>query len=668
MDSDDSDSDERKKDDIEGNQAIDSFLATFASSYTAIPTTSNSSNPPEETLDDILKQMHQDEKNEKRKETQHHFGGDDDDDGEDSREGMRQNGCEVGGDDSQHTREHKVLTLPPLDIEQDDVYLRSVGALPILDAVHDPNHPLPIIKCAEVNNQIQNDIFAALCFHTVDVVASAPMASGKTFAAVNGICRFLKAQGVNQGPHVVVLVPSDKHAQKLLSVLREHLLREVPSTTILEALGSKERKAVFESVLSYKKDHRGALHDIIVATPGRLIDLLHSKVVKLFPTCRIALIENAEDFGGRNASEFVDHVSSVVGQMRKDRVLVCLGRTNTFGHMLRKMLRPSTLFVTPRKSEEDVTFYATQNDKMGAFLRILRESKMKYSTHCVFVGSTETAQTLKSKIQQELQIQSWCVSNDKESTDLCSTFLTFQQHPVLIVTDGVYHPPLSDVAISFSLWKKGGDRALRGYCCQQVHHVLVAVEEEHFRAVAKLGKEAISAGRTVPQEVLFCFQKDDEAQAQEKIELEAKEKYDKLYNSGQIDKKGIGFGKVADPEKEVKEFLKVTTVQVELPQAPKTTQVVNPFGHRLFKQTPSNPSPQAIPSAQPPQQHTQSSSASITTVPPFRPTGPPPRRFLEERSSSSSSSDSSRRSKRSKKDKKHSKHKKRRSSKKRSRS
>eukprot|EP00759_Apiculatamorpha_spiralis_P029588 PhF_6_TR31737/c0_g1_i6/m.46718 len=640
MDSDDSDSDERKKDDIEGNQAIDSFLATFASSYTAIPTTSNSSNPPEETLDDILKQMHQDEKNEKRKETQHHFGGDDDDDGEDSREGMRQNGCEVGGDDSQHTREHKVLTLPPLDIEQDDVYLRSVGALPILDAVHDPNHPLPIIKCAEVNNQIQNDIFAALCFHTVDVVASAPMASGKTFAAVNGICRFLKAQGVNQGPHVVVLVPSDKHAQKLLSVLREHLLREVPSTTILEALGSKERKAVFESVLSYKKDHRGALHDIIVATPGRLIDLLHSKVVKLFPTCRIALIENAEDFGGRNTTEFVDHVSSVVGQMRKDRVLVCLGRTNTFGHMLRKMLRPSTLFVTPRKSEEDVTFYATQNDKMGAFLRILRESKMKYSTHCVFVGSTETAQTLKSKIQQELQIQSWCVSNDKESTDLCSTFLTFQQHPVLIVTDGVYHPPLSDVAISFSLWKKGGDRALRGFCCQQVHHVLVAVEEEHFRAVAKLGKEAISAGRTVPQEVLFCFQKDDEAQAQEKIELEAKEKYDKLYNSGQIDKKGIGFGKVADPEKEVKEFLKVTTVQVELPQAPKTTQVVNPFGHRLFKQTPSNPSPQTVPSAQPPQQHihTQSSSASITTAPPSRPTGPPPRRFLEERSSSSSSS------------------------------
>eukprot|EP00759_Apiculatamorpha_spiralis_P029586 PhF_6_TR31737/c0_g1_i4/m.46716 len=637
MDSDDSDSDERKKDDIEGNQAIDSFLATFASSYTAIPTTSNSSNPPEETLDDILKQMHQDEKNEKRKETQHHFGGDDDDDGEDSREGMRQNGCEVGGDDSQHTREHKVLTLPPLDIEQDDVYLRSVGALPILDAVHDPNHPLPIIKCAEVNNQIQNDIFAALCFHTVDVVASAPMASGKTFAAVNGICRFLKAQGVNQGPHVVVLVPSDKHAQKLLSVLREHLLREVPSTTILEALGSKERKAVFESVLSYKKDHRGALHDIIVATPGRLIDLLHSKVVKLFPTCRIALIENAEDFGGRNTTEFVDHVSSVVGQMRKDRVLVCLGRTNTFGHMLRKMLRPSTLFVTPRKSEEDVTFYATQNDKMGAFLRILRESKMKYSTHCVFVGSTETAQTLKSKIQQELQIQSWCVSNDKESTDLCSTFLTFQQHPVLIVTDGV---PLRDVAISFSLWKKGGDRALRGYCCQQVHHVLVAVEEEHFRAVAKLGKEAISAGRTVPQEVLFCFQKDDEAQAQEKIELEAKEKYDKLYNSGQIDKKGIGFGKVADPEKEVKEFLKVTTVQVELPQAPKTTQVVNPFGHRLFKQTPSNPSPQTVPSAQPPQQHihTQSSSASITTAPPSRPTGPPPRRFLEERSSSSSSS------------------------------
>ncbi len=108
----------------------------------------------------------------------------------------------------------------------------------------------------------------------IDVVGVAQTGTGKTAAFVLPILDYLVREGAGRGGRTVralVVTPTRELAIQVEAAVRTYGAHTgLRSVTVYGGVGKGEQRAAL---------HRGA--DIVVATPGRLLDLLHEGVLKL---------------------------------------------------------------------------------------------------------------------------------------------------------------------------------------------------------------------------------------------------------------------------------------------------------------------------------------------------------------------------------------------------
>ena len=145
-----------------------------------------------------------------------------------------------------------------------------------------------------------------------DVVASAQTGTGKTAAFTLPLLqRIEKAKG--KGPHALVITPTRELAQQI-----EHVAEEVCSKT-------GQRAVIVTGGARFDKQIKGlkAGCDLLVATPGRLIDLMERKIVSL-KTVRVLVLDEADrmlDMG------FWPSVRRIMGALPKQRQTLLFSAT-----------------------------------------------------------------------------------------------------------------------------------------------------------------------------------------------------------------------------------------------------------------------------------------------------------------------------------------------------
>jgi ATP-dependent RNA helicase RhlE len=137
----------------------------------------------------------------------------------------------------------------------------------------------------------------------VDVLAASPTGSGKTLAF--GIPMIDRTAGASGRPSALVLVPTRELASQIVAELRP-----------LAASRDLRIEAVYggKSIMAQAKRAHGA--QILVATPGRLIDLLERKLVSLAST-RVLVLDEADRMLDMGFRPDVDRIVKQVPQNRQ---------------------------------------------------------------------------------------------------------------------------------------------------------------------------------------------------------------------------------------------------------------------------------------------------------------------------------------------------------------
>jgi ATP-dependent RNA helicase RhlE len=137
----------------------------------------------------------------------------------------------------------------------------------------------------------------------VDVLAASPTGSGKTLAF--GIPMIERTAGASARPGALVLVPTRELASQIVDELRP--LAEARNLRIAAVYGGT-------SVSAQAKRARSA--DVIVATPGRLRDLLERKLISL-GSVRVLVLDEADRMLDMGFRPQVDRIVKELPQNRQ---------------------------------------------------------------------------------------------------------------------------------------------------------------------------------------------------------------------------------------------------------------------------------------------------------------------------------------------------------------
>jgi ATP-dependent RNA helicase RhlE len=137
----------------------------------------------------------------------------------------------------------------------------------------------------------------------IDVLAASPTGSGKTLAF--GIPLIERTAGASAYPGALVLVPTRELASQIVDELQP--LAEARGLRIAAVYGGT-------SVTGQTRHARGA--DVLVATPGRLYDLLERKLVSL-ASVRVLVLDEADRMLDMGFRPQVDRILEQVPQNRQ---------------------------------------------------------------------------------------------------------------------------------------------------------------------------------------------------------------------------------------------------------------------------------------------------------------------------------------------------------------
>ncbi|HEY7978583.1 MAG TPA: DEAD/DEAH box helicase [Rhizomicrobium sp.] len=206
-----------------------------------------------------------------------------------------------------------------------------------------------------------------------DVLGLAQTGTGKTAAFGLPLLQRLSQDRTVAGPHGVralILAPTRELAVQISDSLKtygRHL--HLRHTVILGGVSQgKQVEAMRNGV------------DILVATPGRLLDLVRQKQVRL-DKCSILVLDEADrmfDMG------FIKDVRKLVSYLPKQRLSLLFSATmpKEVAHLCGEVLhQPTRIEVTPQKVaveiiEQSVYHVATQ-DKRGLLHKLLQDQAMK---------------------------------------------------------------------------------------------------------------------------------------------------------------------------------------------------------------------------------------------------------------------------------------------------
>jgi len=265
-----------------------------------------------------------------------------------------------------------------------------------------------------------------------DLIGIAKTGSGKTLAFVLPLLVHVLDQKPlerGDGPIAIISAPTRELAHQIFSVTR--LLARPLRLRCAAIYGGISKGDQFKQL-------RGGV-EIVVATPGRLIDSIRSKVCRMSRVTFLVLDEADKMFD----MGFEPQVRSIVGQIRPDR------QTLLFSATFKKKVESLARDILNDPVRINIGTIGEANEDVTQIVHVLKDANKKWiwlSEHIhqlvsdgsvlVFVSMKTSAEKLAADIRS-LGINAAAIHGDKDQTEREKIMFAFKNEnlPILVATD-----------------------------------------------------------------------------------------------------------------------------------------------------------------------------------------------------------------------------------------
>ena len=238
---------------------------------------------------------------------------------------------------------------------------------------------------------VQEEVIPLLLAETRDIIALAQTGTGKT--AAFGLPIIQKVDPKQRAPQTLILCPTRELCLQISADLNDYA-KYVEGVKVLPVYGGSS----IESQMRALK--RGV--QVIVATPGRLIDLLNRKTMSL-DLVHTVVLDEADEMLNMGFTESIDDILSRVPKGRS-MLLFSATMPNEIAKITRKYMDKPTEIVIGRKNEgalnvKHVYYMVTARDKYLALKRIADYYPNIYAI--IFCRTRRETQEIADKLIQD---------------------------------------------------------------------------------------------------------------------------------------------------------------------------------------------------------------------------------------------------------------------------
>ena len=357
---------------------------------------------------------------------------------------------------------------------------------PLLDAVAELQYAKPY--------PIQRDAIPAI-LKGQDVLGIAKTGSGKTAGFVLPILELFHRtrSAPHQGISVLVMVPTRELAMQITEVFQTLGARLSPNVKTVAVYGGVSINPQMRAV-------QGA--DVLVATPGRLLDLVHQNAVKL-SGIEILVLDEADKMLDLGFADEMNRVFALL-PVRRQSVLFSATLGDAIEGIRTSLLHNPVRIEVPEEPDDidqiKQLAYRVDAERKGPLLRYLIKSGRMQQV-LVFVSSTRTADNLTVKLNKN-GIQAAAIHGDKSQgarTDALAQFKAGKL-TVLVATDliarGIDIQLLPHV-INFELPRSPKDyvhrigRTGRAEANGEAISLITPDDEHHFNIIQKKMRKSV---------------------------------------------------------------------------------------------------------------------------------------------------------------------------------
>jgi ATP-dependent RNA helicase DeaD len=238
---------------------------------------------------------------------------------------------------------------------------------------------------------VQEEVIPLLLAQTRDIIALAQTGTGKT--AAFGLPIIQKIDAKQRAPQALILCPTRELCLQLSADLNDYS-KYINDVKVLPVYGGS---SIDSQIRALK---RGV--QVIVATPGRLIDLLNRRVMSL-DLVHTVVLDEADEMLNMGFTESIDDILS---RVPKDRSMLLFSATmpNEIAKITKKYMDSPTEIVIGRKNEgalnvKHVYYMVTARDKYLALKRIADYYPNIYSI--IFCRTRLETQEIADKLIQD---------------------------------------------------------------------------------------------------------------------------------------------------------------------------------------------------------------------------------------------------------------------------
>lgn len=238
---------------------------------------------------------------------------------------------------------------------------------------------------------VQEEVIPYLLGENNDVVALAQTGTGKT--AAFGLPVLQKIDVDNRVPQSLILCPTRELCLQIAGDLNDYS-KYIDGLKVLPVYGGS---SIDSQIRSLKK----GVH-IIVATPGRLLDLMERKTVSL-ATIRNVIMDEADEMLNMG---FTDSINAILADVPKERNTLLFSATMgpDIARIAKKYLRDAKEITIGRKNEgssnvKHIAYVVHAKDKYAALKRIVDYYPQIYGI--IFCRTRKETQEIADKLMQE---------------------------------------------------------------------------------------------------------------------------------------------------------------------------------------------------------------------------------------------------------------------------
>ncbi|WP_432221953.1 DEAD/DEAH box helicase [Flavobacterium sp. TMP13] len=262
-----------------------------------------------------------------------------------------------------------------------------------------------------------------------DMMGIAQTGTGKTFAYLLPLLKLYKFTPTNT-PKIVILVPTRELVVQVVDELEK--LTKYMSVNILGIFGgvniNTQKKLINEGV------------DVLVGTPGRMMDLALDAVVRFDETQKLVI----DEFDEMLNLGFRTQLTALLAMMKAKRQNILFSATMTdevdavlsdfFDFPEEVTLSPSG---TPLENITQVTYNAANFNTKVNLLKHLLETNESMERVLIFVNNKKISDMLHSRIDEDFEGQFGVIHSNKSQNYRLSTMAEFQKGNLrgLITTD-----------------------------------------------------------------------------------------------------------------------------------------------------------------------------------------------------------------------------------------